>query len=167
MRGIVTGATGFLGSHVADHLAERGHDITVFDSRPTDRLPCVVGDLLDATALRAAFRGADFVCHLAAIGDVYLAAEQPALTASVNVTGTTNVCDAALKAGVKRVIVASTWEVYGEPHYQPIDEAHPCAPDHPYNITKLAGERLALADAMLRTSFDVISLRLGTAYGTR
>lgn len=166
MRGIVTGGTGFLGSHVADGLLAAGHDVSVFDQAAGARHRTFVGDLLDPSALAAAFKGAEFVCHLGAIGDVYLAGEQPALAASVNVAGTANVCDAALAAGVGRVIVASTWEVYGAPHYQPIDEAHPTDPDHPYNITKLAGERLALAYAHLR-KLPVVALRLGTAYGTR
>lgn len=166
MRIVVTGGSGFLGSHVADGLVAAGHDVTVFDQVPTTRFASVVGDLLDPAALTAAFRGASAVCHLGAIGDVYLAAERPALAASVNAAGTANVCDAALAAGVERVIVASTWEVYGKPRYEPIDEEHPCEPDHPYNITKLAGERLALASGHLRKHF-VIALRLGTAYGTR
>ena len=166
MRGIVTGGSGFLGSHVADGLAAAGHDITVFDQAATTRHRYVAGDLLDPSALAAAFRDAEFVCHLGAIGDVYLAGEKPALAASVNAAGTANVCDAALAAGVRRVVVASTWEVYGRPRYEPIDEEHPCEPDHPYNITKLAGERLAIASAHLRKHF-VIALRLGTAYGTR
>lgn len=166
MRVVVTGGSGFLGSHVADGLIAAGHDVTVFDQAPTTRFPSVVGDLLDPTALGAAFRGAAAVCHLGAIGDVYLAGEQPALAASVNAAGTANVCDAALAAGVKRVVVASTWEVYGKPRYEPLDEEHPCEPDHPYNITKLAGERLALASGHLR-KHSVIALRLGTAYGTR
>ncbi len=166
MRGIVTGGSGFLGSHVADHLASAGHEITVFDAQPTARHRAVAGDLLDADALRDAMAGADFVCHLAAIGDVYLAGERPALAASVNAAGTATVCDAALAANVGRVVVTSTWEVYGEPHYQPIDEKHPCEPDHPYNITKLAGERLALSYGRLR-GLNVVALRLGTAFGTR
>lgn len=166
MRGVVTGGSGFLGSHVADHLANAGHEIVVYDAKRANRHACVVGDLLDPAALRAAFAGMDFVCHLGAIGDVYLAAEQPALAAAVNGAGTANVCDAALAANVGRVVVASTWEVYGEPKYQPIDELHPCEPDHPYNITKLAGERLALAYSRLR-DLPVVALRLGTAFGTR
>ena len=166
MRGVVTGGAGFLGSHIADHLANQGHEVVVYDAKPTTRHPCVIGDLLDPAALGAAFDGMDFVCHLAAVGDVYLAAERPALAASVNAAGTAYVCDAALSAKVRRVVVASTWEVYGPPRYQPIDEQHPCDPDHPYNITKLAGERLALAYADLR-SLPVIALRLGTAFGTR
>src|SRR5437899_3183715 len=126
-----------------------------------------MADLGDIAALADAFRGSNFVCHLAAIGDVYLAAEKPYLAAQTNVTGTANVCEAALKAGVSKLIYASTWEVYGKPRYEPIDEDHPCAPDHPYNITKLAGERLALAYSHLRDGVSVSALRLGTAYGTR
>lgn len=166
MRGIVTGGSGFLGSHVADHLAHLGHDISVLDLVASQRHRTIRADLLDVAALRAAMQNVDFVCHLAAVGDVYLAMEQPHLAAAVNVSGTANVCEAALSAGIGRVVIASTWEVYGEPRYQPIDEAHPCAPDHPYNITKLAGERMAIAYAAFK-KLPAVALRLGTAYGTR
>ena len=166
MRVVVTGGSGFLGSHVADGLIAAGHDVTVFDQAPTTRFQSVVGDLLDPAALAAAFRGASAVCHLGAIGDVYLAGEKPALAASVNAAGTANVCDAALAEDVQRVVVASTWEVYGKPRYEPIDEEHPCEPDHPYNITKYAGELLARSNAKLK-GLNVVALRLGTAFGTR
>jgi UDP-glucose 4-epimerase len=166
MRVAITGGTGFLGSHVADHMRDLGHETLVFDQRPSQMHPSVVGDLLDVEAVSAALRHVDAVCHLGAIGDVYLAAERPALAAAVNVTGTANVCNAALRERVARVVLASTWEVYGHPRYQPIDEDHPCAPDHPYNITKLAGEQLALSYARLK-QLSVVALRLGTAYGTR
>lgn len=166
MRVIVTGGTGFLGSHVADGVVTAGHETVVLDQRPGSRHPTITADLLDVDGLTSAFAGADAVCHLAAVGDVYLAAEKPALAASVNVTGTANVCEAALAAGVGRVVIASTWEVYGKPRYEPLDEAHPCDPDHPYNITKLAGERIALAYGHLK-KLDVVALRLGTAFGTR
>jgi len=166
MRIAVTGAAGFLGSHVADTLVEAGHEVWAVDQRATGRHRTVEADLLDADAIAASFRGADAVCHLAAVGDVYLAADRPALAAAVNVTGTANVCEAALKEKVKRVVIASTWEVYGHPHYQPLDETHPTDPDHPYNITKLAGEQLGRAYARLK-GLDLVALRLGTAYGTR
>lgn len=166
MRVIVTGGTGFLGSHVADGVAAAGHEVVVFDQTAGARYRTIVGDLLDVESLKDAFAGADAVCHLAAVGDVYLAAERPALAASVNVTGTANVCEAALVTGIARVVIASTWEVYGTPRYEPLDERHPCEPDHPYNITKLAGERMALASAHLK-KLDVVALRLGTAFGTR
>lgn len=166
MRIAVTGAAGFLGSHVADHLAAAGHDVWAVDQKISARRRTVEADLLDADSLGAAFRGADAVCHLAAVGDVYLAAEKPALAASVNVTGTANVCEAALAEKVGRLVIASTWEVYGHPHYQPLDEDHPTEPDHPYNITKLAGEQLGRAYVRLK-GLDLVALRLGTAYGTR
>ena len=78
-------------------------------------------------------------------------------------TGSTNIALAAEAAGA-RVVYASTWEVYGDPSYEPVDEEHPCEPDHPYNITKLAGERMLLACDRLR-DVPMIALRLGTAYG--
>lgn len=166
MKVVVTGGSGFLGSHVADGLVSAGHDVTVFDQVAGSRHRTITGDLLDVEQVISAFRGADAVCHLAAIGDVYLAGEKPALAASINVTGTANVCDAAAAVGLGRIVVASTWEVYGAPRYEPLDEKHPCDPDHPYNITKLAGERLAMSYAHLR-KLPAIALRLGTAFGTR
>ena len=167
MRVAVTGGAGFLGSHIADVAAEAGHDVTVVDIRPALRHRSVLCDLGDLEQLAEAFSGSDAVAHLAAVGDVYLAAEKPELAAHVNVTGTANALIAALRAGVPRFVYASTWEVYGEPDYQPIDERHACRPDHPYNITKLAGERLALSIGHLRGGVTVTALRLGTAYGTR
>ena len=166
MRILVTGAAGFLGGHVARHLAGAGFDVRGFDTAPgTDTAyESVTGDLLDREAVTAATLGVDAICHLGAIGDVYLAAEQPHLAAAVNVTGSSNVAAAAAASGAK-VVYASTWEVYGEPEYQPIDEDHPVNPDHPYNITKLAGEQLLLAADRLQ-DVPVTALRLGTAYGT-
>jgi UDP-glucose 4-epimerase len=124
----------------------------------------LVGDLRDPEAVEAAVSGYDVVCHIGAIGDVYLAGEQPALASSVNVTGSAHVAAAAGAAGA-RVVYASTWEVYGPPQYQPVDEDHPCDPDHPYSITKLAGERMMLA-ADHSAGVPVIALRLGTAFGS-
>ena len=165
MRGVVTGGSGFLGSHVADVLAERGHDVTVVDVSPTQRHRWVAADLLDRDALVAAFRGADFVCHLAAVGDVYLAAEKPWLAAQANVVGSANVCEAALAASVPKLVAASTWEVYGTPISDPIDETHPCDPANIYAATKLGGEHVLRA-LERSDGVPVTILRLGTAYGT-
>lgn len=165
MKVLVTGGAGFLGRHVAREFAARGHAVTIFDQAAAE-LDCdsVMGDLVDPAQVRAAVAGHDVVAHVGAIGDVYLAGEQPALAASVNVTGSANVAEAALAEGA-RVVYASTWEVYGEPEYEPIDEDHPTNPDHPYNITKLAGEQILLAAGQLR-GLPVVALRLGTAYGS-
>jgi UDP-glucose 4-epimerase len=165
VKALVTGSAGFLGAHVSRALSEAGFEVTGFDQNET-RLPnvgSIVGDLLDPKAVAAAVSGHDVVCHIGAIGDVYLATEHPELAAAVNVTGSAHVAAAAKSAGA-RIVYASTWEVYGEPHYQPVDEKHPCEPDHPYNITKLAGERMLLAADRLN-DVPTIALRLGTAYG--
>ena len=165
MKALVTGSSGFLGRHVCRVMSEERFDITGFDlDESPDDMRSVVGDLLDVDALERAATGNDVICHIGAIGDVYLAGEQPQLAAAVNVTGSANVATVARKTGA-RVVNASTWEVYGEPRYQPMDESHPTDPDHPYNITKLAGERLLLAADRFK-DVPVISLRLGTAYGS-
>lgn len=165
MKVLLTGASGFLGRHVAQRLLADGFAVTGFDQNPggPDH-ETVLGDLTNPFAVEGAVAGHDVVCHIGAIGDVYLAASDPALAASVNVLGTTNVAQAARKAEA-RVVYASTWEVYGTPQYEPIDEDHPTAPDHPYNITKLAGERMLLAADHLQ-GVPALALRLGTAYGT-
>ena len=126
--------------------------------------PIGAADLTSLDDMRRATRGVDAVCHLGGVGDVYLAAEKPYLAASANVVGTATLLEACRTNGVGKVVYASTWEVYGPPEYEPIDERHPCNPDHPYNITKLAGERLVMAYDKLK-GLPTVALRLGTAYG--
>ena len=166
MRVVVTGSAGFIGGHVARAMKAGGHDVVGFDLQDgmQSEFKTTVGDLLDQDRLIEAFQGADVICHIGAIGDVYLAAKDPALASSVNVTGSAHVGRAALAVGAK-VVYASTWEVYGHPRYEPVDEDHPCEPDHPYNITKLAGERVLISLGELE-GLPVVALRLGTAYGT-
>ena len=165
MKALVTGSAGFIGTHVSRALLADGFEVTGYDQKGSAEpgIDSVVGDLLDIDSLTKAVTGHDVIVHIGAIGDVYLAATNPELAASVNVTGSTNVSLAAEASGA-RVVYASTWEVYGDPVYEPVDEKHPCEPDHPYNITKLAGERMLLAANRLR-GVPVIALRLGTAYG--
>ncbi len=166
MRVVVTGAAGFLGGHIARNFRDIGWEVTAFDVSPfqEDGIRFAQGDLTEANSVDQAVRGSDVVAHVGAIGDVYLAGEQPTLAAEVNVVGTANVVEAALRHDA-RMIYASTWEVYGEPDYEPLDEIHPTRPDHPYSITKLGGESLMLAATHLR-SLSAIALRLGTAYGS-
>ncbi len=165
MKVLVTGSAGFIGRHVSSALVTEGYEVTGLDQRLTTApgVRPVVANLLDQASLAESFRGQDVICHVGAIGDVYLAAEQPGLAASVNVTGSANVARAAGMAGA-RVVYASTWEVYGDPQYEPVDEDHPREPDHPYNITKLAGERILLSLGRLE-DVPVVALRLGTTYG--
>jgi len=166
MKMLVTGAAGFLGGHIARNFRDAGWEVTAFDvaSFAQEGIRFSQGDLTEANSVDRAMTGTDVVAHVGAIGDVYLAGDQPALAADVNVVGTANVVEAAIRHGA-RLIYASTWEVYGAPRYEPLDEEHPTAPDHPYSITKLAGESLVLAATQLR-SLSALPLRLGTAYGT-
>ncbi|MDQ7793860.1 MAG: NAD-dependent epimerase/dehydratase family protein [bacterium] len=169
MKLLVTGGSGFIGSHVAQTLRSRGHEVLTFDFRPPAPglgIQGVEGDVCDLATLTPAMPGVDVVCHLAGVADVYVALDDPQLAAKVNVLGTANVMQAAREAGISRVVYASTWEVYGAPRYQPVDEGHPCVPDHPYSITKYAGERMALCCGAL-DGISTIALRLGTAYGSR
>jgi len=166
MKVLVTGAAGFLGRHIAKRFRDSGWDVTGFDVAVFEEpgVEFLNGDLTDSASIEQAVAPVDVVAHVGAIGDVYLAGEQPALAARVNVVGTANVVEAAVRHD-SRVVYASTWEVYGEPEREPIDEDHPTMPDHPYSITKLAGESLLLAAADLR-DLPSVALRLGTAYGS-
>jgi UDP-glucose 4-epimerase len=166
MKVLVTGAAGFLGRHIAKRFRDSGWDVTGFDLAVFEEpgVEFLHGDLTDSASIEQAVAPVDVVAHVGAIGDVYLAGEQPALAARVNVVGTANVVEAAVRHD-SRVVYASTWEVYGEPEREPIDEDHPTMPDHPYSITKLAGESLLLAAADLR-DLSCVALRLGTAYGS-
>jgi UDP-glucose 4-epimerase len=166
MRVLVTGAAGFLGRHVARRFRDVGWSVTGFDLAPFEEpgVASFQGSLMDAGSVDQAVRAAEVVAHVGGIGDIYLAGEQPVLAAEVNVVGTANVVEAAARHNA-RVVYTSTWEVYGEPRSLPIDEDHPTMPDHPYSITKLAGESLVLAAAHLRGT-SAMALRLGTAYGS-
>lgn len=167
MKVLVTGAAGFLGRHVARRFRDEGWDVVGFDLDGFEELgiESTTGDLTDQEAVDRTVSGVDVVAHIGAIGDVYLAGEQPTLAASVNVVGTSNIVESALR-NETRVVYASTWEVYGEPEYEPLDEDHATMPDHPYSVTKLAGESLLLAATRLR-GLSALALRLGTAYGSR
>lgn len=166
MKVLVTGAAGFLGGHVARRFRDEGWDVVGFDLQSFEEpgIKSVQGDLTEGAAVDYIVSEVDVVAHIGAIGDVYLAGEQPTLAARVNVVGTSTVVEAALHHD-KRVVYASTWEVYGEPDYEPLDEKHPTRPDHPYNITKLGGESLLLAATELR-GLSGLALRLGTAFGS-
>jgi UDP-glucose 4-epimerase len=166
MRVVVTGAAGFLGRHVTRRFRDGGWDVTGFDVSMFEEpgVRALQGDLTEANTVDRAVEGADVIAHIGAIGDVYLAGEEPALAAEVNVVGTANVIEAALRHDA-RVVYASTWEVYGEPVEEPMTETHPTMPDHPYSITKLGGESLLLSATRLR-GLSALALRLGTAYGS-
>lgn len=164
MRVLVTGAAGSVAPHVAMAFEEQGHEAVRTDLRSDEDGVIVPSDLTSLGSLLEVTLGIDVVCHLGGVGDVYLAFNEPYTAAAANVLGTANLSEACLRNKVRKVIYASTWEVYGEPKYQPLDEEHPCDPDHPYNITKLGGERLVMAFDRLK-GLPGVALRLGTAYG--
>lgn len=166
-RVLVTGVAGFLGPYVADQLTSDGMQVVGFDLiEPRDQMhEFVKGNFTSEDDLGEAFQGINTVCHLGGIGDVYLAERNPELAFKVNAYGTLKVCEACHSAGVGKLIYASTWEVYGKPRYQPVDEEHPCNPEGPYSISKLAGDLFARS-AGSGGGLKVTVLRLGTAYGT-
>lgn len=155
-RVLVTGSSGFLGRNVVDFFQEQNYEVIPFDK--TDGK-----DIMDDSALKKDLLKIDYVLHLAAVGDVYLAAKNPKLAATIGVAGTANLIHVANQLkNVKKIIYVSTWEVYGEPEYQPLDENHPCNPDHPYSISKYAGELMVKSKL---NNIPWVILRLGSAYG--
>jgi UDP-glucose 4-epimerase len=173
MRALVTGGSGFIGSHVVDALRSAGHEPRIFDlvrshhHRP-DEVETIVGDLRDAETLRAAVRGCDAVLHLAAVSDVNLVVEDPEHAELVNARGTHALLEAARLEGVDRVLYASTVWVYGGangpgPHDEDVMLA---LPEHFYTATKLAGEMYCHAYGNLFGLGHTI-LRFGIPYGPR
>ncbi len=118
MKTVVFGGSGFLGSHVADALTERGHEVCVFDRVEStyrkDNQHMIVGNILDEEQVHEAIRGADYVYHFAGIADIRKANEYPVDTVKYNILGTTNILDACVKHSVRRFMFASTIYVYSE-----------------------------------------------------
>lgn len=173
MRVLVTGGSGFIGSHVVDRLIAHGHEPVNFDlaaSRyhaPTE-LKAVLGDIADRdTAWRAA-RGCDAIIHLAAVADVSDVVADPLRADRINVHGTQMILEAARHAGIRRVVYGSTVWVYGNaPVDGLVDEESPLAlPNHLYTATKLAGEMYCRSYTHLY-GIEHTVLRFGIPYGPR
>jgi len=126
--------------------------------------PFIRGDFTSKRDLVRALTGITAVCHLGGVGDVYLAERRGAAALRTNAYGTKIVCDACMDSGVETLVYASTWEVYGKPHANPVSETHPCNPESLYSISKLAGE-LFVRRAGAINGMTTISLRLGPGYG--
>ncbi len=157
-RALVTGAAGFIGSHLVEMLVRQGTQVRAFvrynaghHAANLDLLPPAVrqqvelyfGDLRDAEAVSKAVRGMDEVYHLGAVITIPYSYQHPREVMEVNVTGTLNVLTAARDQGTPHVMVTSTSEVYGSAQYEPIDEKHPLHPQSPYAATKVAQDALA------------------------
>jgi NAD dependent epimerase/dehydratase len=156
---VVTGAGGFIGSHLVERLLALGAKVTAFvryNSRNdpgfldlltprTKEINIVPGDIRDPEAVRNALEGAGAVFHLAALVGIPYSYVHPVEVFEVNAHGTLNVLTAARDAGADRVITASTSEVYGSARYVPIDEKHPKQPQSPYSASKIAADAVALS----------------------
>ena len=173
MRVLVTGGSGFIGSHVVDRLCAHGHEPRIFDLVPSPhhgprQIETVIGDVLDSGALRCAMSGCEAVVHLAAVADVDRVLAEPAHAEFVNARGTEVLLEAARVERIPRVVYASTVWVYGDaPGAEPHDEDSRLGlPRHLYTATKLAGEMYCRAYGELYGLEHTI-LRLGIPYGPR
>jgi len=171
MKVLVTGGSGFIGSHVVDKLRDRGVDVRIFDMvMPTFRkdVEFYQGSLLDLEALRMAVTGIQAVFHLGAVADVKDVFEEPYYAESINVRGTINVLEAVRRSkSVKRVIYGSTTWVYSEAAELYVDERTPLhAPTHLYTATKIASEYYCQSYSKLY-HIPVTVIRYGIPYGPR
>ena len=172
VRVLVTGGSGFIGSHVVDKLRARGHEPVIYDLRPSPwhepgTVDTVLGSITDREALERALHSCDAVAHLAAVADVNDVHASPEDAERVNARGTVTVLEAARRAGVKRIVYASTIWVYSDCEAEAVDEETLLpAPSHLYTSTKLAGELYCKAYQELY-GIDFTILRFGIPYGPR
>lgn len=178
---LVTGADGFIGSHLTEELIKQGYEVKAFvyynsfnawgwlDTFPKDFLRQVEifqGDIRDPNGVRKAVEGVDAIFHLAALIAIPFSYHSPDTYIDTNIKGTLNILQAARDAATPRILVTSTSEVYGTAKYVPIDERHPYQGQSPYSATKIGADRLA--ESFYR-SFDlpVTIVRPFNTYGPR
>lgn len=155
---LVTGADGFIGSHLTEALLEKGYEVKAFayynsfntwgwlDSLPSDKLKEIevfTGDIRDPNGVREAMKGVEEVFHLAALIAIPFSYHSPDSYVDTNIKGTLNVLQAARDLNTERVLITSTSEVYGTAQYVPMDEKHPYQGQSPYSATKIGADRLA------------------------
>jgi dTDP-glucose 4,6-dehydratase len=178
---LVTGADGFIGSHLTEELVRRGHAVRAFvyynsfnswgwlDQASDDvkkALNVFSGDIRDPNGVRQAMKGCDVVLHLAALIAIPYSYHSPDTYIDTNVKGTLNVVQAAKDLGVERVVHTSTSEVYGTARFVPITEEHPLQGQSPYSASKIGADQIAMS---YYTSFDtpVSIIRPFNTYGPR
>ena len=181
MKILVTGADGFIGSHLVEKLVDDGHQVRAFvfynsfnsngwlDTVPARTLKSIeifAGDIRDPNGVRLAMKGMDQVFHLAALIAIPFSYHSPDAYVDTNIKGTLNVLQAARELETSRILVTSTSEVYGTAQYVPIDEKHPFQGQSPYSASKIGADRLA--ESFYR-SFDlpVTIVRPFNTYGPR
>jgi len=178
---LVTGADGFIGSHLTEELVKQGYEVRAFvfynsfnswgwiDSFPEEiknKIEIFAGDIRDPNGIRVAMESCDTVFHLAALIGIPFSYHSPDSYVDTNIKGTLNILQAAKLLNTKRVLVTSTSEVYGTAQYVPIDEKHPFQGQSPYSATKIGADRIA--ESFFR-SFDlpVTIVRPFNTYGPR
>ena len=177
----VTGAGGFIASHLVEALLRRDWQVTAlihYNSRghwgwleshhpaPPENLTVVPGDLTDPFQVRAALAGADTVFHLAALVAIPYSYTAPAAFIQTNVTGTLNLAEAARLAGVRRFIHTSTSEVYGSARHTPLDEEHPLQAQSPYAASKIAADKV-IESFGCAYGLPAVTVRPFNTYGPR
>ena len=155
---LVTGADGFIGSHLVELLVDRGYDVRAFvfynsfntwgwlDTFPKEKLDKIeifAGDVRDPNGVKEAMTGVDTVFHLAALIAIPFSYHSPDSYVDTNVKGTLNILQAARQLGTERILITSTSEVYGTAQYVPIDENHPLQGQSPYSATKIGADKIA------------------------
>jgi UDP-glucose 4-epimerase len=177
---LITGGAGFIGSHMAEeYLANEANKVVVFDDFSTgakenladikdNRLKIVKGSILETNQLNTVVKEEhiDIIDHLAAELEVYTGIRDTEKDARINIFGTLNVLNIALKNSVEKVLFASSGAVYGQAQYVPIDEEHPLEPHWPYGVSKLAAERYVLQYQKL-FGLNTTAFRYGIVYGPR
>ena len=141
MKILITGGTGFIGSHLTRFLKNK-HEITIYDVKKPidDDVEFILGDITDEQKILQSFQGFDIIIHLAAAVGVGITETDPIWTLNTNILGTKNILESCKKNNIKKVILASSSEVYGEPKKVPIDETQTPMPITTYGISKLACE---------------------------
>ena len=178
---LVTGADGFIGSHLVETLMAAGYQVRVFvlynsfnswgwlDSFPKEILKEIEiypGDVRDPNGVRKAVEGMDVVFHLAALIGIPFSYHSPDSYVDTNIKGTLNILQACRDLGVGRVVVTSTSEVYGTARYAPIDEGHPLQGQSPYSASKIGADKIA-ESFYLSFGLPVITARPFNTYGPR
>ncbi|MDW8346175.1 MAG: GDP-mannose 4,6-dehydratase [Bacteroidia bacterium] len=175
MKILVTGGAGFIASHIVDKLIESGHEVHVLDNLYTGKRenvhPKALFQYLDIVDTQSAQlivqEKYEVIYHFAAQMDVRKSVEDPTFDAQVNIIGTIHLLEAALKAGTKKFIFASTGGAgYGEQEYFPADEKHPIQPLSPYGIAKMSVEKYLYYYYQVH-GLAYVSLRLANIYGPR
>tara|TARA_Y100001980_G_C14545218_1_gene324685 strand:+ start:659 stop:1654 length:996 start_codon:yes stop_codon:yes gene_type:complete len=176
---LVTGATGFIGSHLTEYLVEKGYRITAFDrynsnndwgwlenSKFKNDFQVILGDIRDYDSISKAMDGCDIVFHLAALIGIPYSYVSPLAYIRTNIEGTYNVLEAAKNLEIEQILITSTSETYGSAQYVPIDESHPLVGQSPYSATKIAADQLAIS---YHSSFNlpVKIVRPFNTYGPR